>query len=585
MFILQIADFHMDPSADINVYKHKVQKLLPILQQNIPPHSDILCCLLGDFSDKGNDGSFLIANEVLSDLMVGLRSIWPENIIEYEIVPGNHDLCNSTKWPTKRKNLSAFNDFASTLLERKINYSSTKSIVESNHFGYHFISVSTVISEETSFGSMDFDALESTFADPGSIVIAHHGVVSSDDADSSSIRNGYRLHQFLEDKKCSAFLHGHTHGFKRYTVGNGCQVVGVGPMFKNEGKYDVSNQCNILKVTGGLVREIKTLTYQGDRDTWDSVQVYSKPEDNNYVNSDAYALYCQVLKDAQENKLLPNLRIQIQTSYTDYEKTITESFSTCKDDATAWQSPEPNEYLEFTHGQQMNLGGISWQDFIVQSLRQNPTTKRAIIPLIDKEKAFRAADDQYLVSLDIIQVGFSSDACKNLYITVYMRALEVRHFLPINLYEVYLIAKTIKNYFSSIEEINICLFAYRAEAKENYGCFKKSEIDVIRESKLSKLLTDKNYPAIVALLKQKRTMGETVIDVSWLNKLKNAVTDCCQADNTPALIAQIDRITAKLNALKKHRSQCSDYSITQDAELLYCAEIERLIVLFQENEL
>ena len=583
MFILQIADFHMDPAADINVYKHKVKTLLPVLRQAIPSRSDILCCLLGDFSDKGNDGSFCVAKEVLSDLMIGLTSIWPECTVEYEIVPGNHDLCNCAKWPVKRKDLSSFNNFASALLGREIDYSPAKPIAESNHFGYHFISVNTVVSEETTFGVIDFEALESTFADPGSIVLAHHGVVSSDDTDSSSIRNGYRLHQFLEDKKCSAFLHGHTHGYKRYAVGNGCHVVGVGPMFKNEGKYDISNQCNILKVTGGL-REIKTLTYQGDRDTWDCTQVYTKTEDNNYVSSDAYALYCQVLKDAQENQLLPNLRIQIQTSYLNYEKAVTENFSTCKDDAFAWQSPEPSEYLAFTHGQQMNIEGLSWQDFIVQSLRQKPTSKRAIIPLIDKEKAFHATDDQYLVSLDIVQVGFSSDACNNLYITVYMRALEIRHFLPINLYEIYLIAKTIKDYFPSIEDLNICLFAYRAEAKEKYGCFKRSEIDVIRESKLSKLLTDKNYPAVVELLKQKRAMGETVIDTSWLNKLKNAIIDCYQADNKPALMTQIDSITNKLNALKEHRARCSDYSITQEDEYSYCTEIERLIILFQENK-
>lgn len=584
MFILQIADFHMDPAADISVYKHKVQQLLSVLQKTIPPKSDILCCLLGDFSDKGNDGSFQVANEVLSELMVGLSTSWPESNVEYEIVPGNHDLCSCTKWSTKRKDLSAFNGFASTLLNREINYSSAKSIVESNHFSYHFISVCTVMSDETAFGSMDFAALESTFADPGTIVIAHHGVVSSDYSDSSSIRNGYRLHQFLEDKKRSAFLHGHTHGYKRYAVGNGCQVVGVGPMFKNEGKYDISNQCNLLKVTGGLVREIKTFTYQGDRDTWDSVQVYTKPEDNNYINSDAYALYCQVLKDAQDNQLLPNLRIQIQTSYTNYEKSITENFSTCEADAIAWQNPIPSEYLEFTHGQQMNSKESSWQDYIVRTLQQNPTTKRAIIPLIDKEKAFSVSDDQYLVSLDIIQVGFASDTCKNLYITVYMRALEIRHFLPINLYEIYLIAETIKNYFPSVDELNICIFAYRAEAKENYGCFKKSEIDVIRESKLSKLLTEKNYTTVIELLKQKCTMGETVIDGTWLSKLRNAVTDCCQADNKPALIAQIDSITEKLNTLKTHRARCSDYSITQEDENLYCTEIEHLIALFQENK-
>lgn len=582
MYILQMADFHMDPTSDINVPQNKLQKLLPILQRMVPPNSDILCCLLGDFADKGNEGSFQIAAEVLTDFRDGLSSIWKGSCIEYEIVPGNHDLSCRSKW-FPQKDLSAFNEFASNLLGHQISFNDNETVIESNHFGYHFLAVSTVISNETSFGSVDFNALKSCSTVPGSIIIAHHGAVSSDDTDGSAIRNGYRLHQFLEDRNCSAFLHGHTHGYKRYAVGNGCQVIGVGPMFKNEGIYDISNQCNIVKVTGGLVREIKTLTYQGDRDTWDVAQVYEKIEDNNYVDSDAYALYCRVLKDADENRLLPNLRIQIQTSFSAYEHSITENFALCKEDAIAWQSPVGSKYLEFTHGQQMNAKDLSWQEFVINSLRQNPTTKRAIIPLIDKERAFHASDDQYLVSFDVVQVGFASNAYKTLYITVYMRALEVRHFLPINLYEIYLIAKTIRESFTSVEELNVCLFAYRAEAKKNYGCFKKAYIDLLRESQICKLFAENDYMAIVTLLKQKSDMGDTVIDTSWLNRLKNATIDCCQAENKDRLVVQTNVVFEKLDALKERRECCSDYSITQEEENAFCVELERLIELFQEN--
>ena len=580
MYILQIADFHIDPGSNIELYKNKVKKLLPILQAMVPQKSEILCCLLGDFSDKGNTDSFCVANDVLVELQKGLAEIWKESKIEYEIVPGNHDLCEQTKWFKKGRSLSAFNEFASKLLGRTINYNSDVGVITSEHFGYRFYALNTVLVNETSYGAIDFEALEETTPEYGSVVISHHGLVSSDPTDVSAIRNGYRLHQFLEDRKCAAFLHGHVHGYKRYTVGNGCQVVGVGPMFKNEGQYDISNQCNVVKITGGLVREVKTLIYQGDRDTWDVNQVYEKAEDNNYVDSDVYALYCRVLRDAKENKLLPNLRIQIQTSFSDYESSITEKFDLCKEDAIAWQSVETKENMDFTHGQQMNTKDTTWQQFVIDALKKNPTSKRAIIPLIDKEKAFRAVDDRYLVSLDIIQVGFSSDTCKTLYITVYMRALEVRHFLPINLYETYLIAKTIRESFPSIEELNVCIFAFRAEAKEHYSCFKKAQIDVLSESRLCKLLVDKKYATIVELLQEKSKMGDTVIDTSWIVRLKNATNECLEAEIKDKLLEQMERVFEKLNSLKKRREHCSDYSITQEDENAYCTELVGLINLF-----
>ena len=582
MYILQLSDFHISTTVNVDALKSKIKRLLPIIGSQIPTSSQVVCCLLGDFSDKGNDRTFRIAEKILSEFQEGLSSVLGDSCIEYEIVPGNHDLCCCSEEPF-HKDLSAFNEFASKLLGHQVNYDIDKPIIESNHFGYDFLAVSTVASAETSFGSINFDMLESCNTVPGSIVIAHHGAVSSDETDESAIRNGYRLHQFLENRSCSAFLHGHTHGYKRYAVGNGCQIIGVGPMFKNEGEYDISNQCNIVKITGGLVREIKTLIYHGDRDTWDVTQVYTKPEDNNYVDSDAYALYCRVLKDADESRLLPNLRIQIQSSFCAYEQSIVENFSLCRDDAIAWQSSAPNKYLECTHGQQMNTMDLTWQEFVVDALRQNPTTKRAIIPLIEREKAFHALDDQYLVSFDIVQVGFASNECKTLYITIYMRALEVRHFLPINLYETYLIAKTIKEYFPTVEELNICLFAYRAEAKKNYGCFKKAEIDILCESQLCQLLVERNYAAIIELLKAKSKMGDTVIDVGWLERLKNAAMFCYQGEDKNSLLKQVNTVLEKLHNLKQRRAQCSDYSITQEEESSYCLELEKLVTYFQDN--
>lgn len=579
MYILQISDLHISPSINLKSLKEKIAKLVDTLSGLVPADSNILCCLLGDFTDKGNPRSFDTAAEAIAELKAGLSGMLIEGKVEYEILPGNHDLCR-TSIINSKKNLSEFDRFATKVVDRPIVFSDTP-IIENVHFGYRFLSLNTVFLNTTDYGSVNFSALESFNQFPDSIVLAHHGVVSSDDSDSSVIRNGYRLHQFLERGNCVAFLHGHTHGYKHYSVGSNCQIIGVGPMFKNEGQYDISNQCNLIEITGSSVREVKTLLYQGDRGCWDSTLVYQKVEDYNYVSSDVYALYSRILNDATENRLLPNLRIQIQTSFTSYEKEITDKFSACEADAVAWQGLTPSEYLPDTHGRQMNVKDHTWQNFIITTLKNNPTSKRAIIPLIDREKAFCTPDDKYLVSLDIIQFGFASNSLQTLYITVYMRALEVRYFLPVNLYELYLIARELKEAFPMIENLKICIFAYRAEAKKDYACFKKADIDLLSESQLCAFFSKGNYGKIVSLLLQKSKMGDTVIDVAWLSKLKNAVKYCCEAKNKEELLAQIEVVQASLDSLKQIRTHCSDYSATQAKEDSYCTDLNSLIHLFE----
>lgn len=576
MYILQLSDLHISDQTDIVLVKEKFQRLTPIINDIIPKNSDLLCCFLGDFCDMGNPDTFELIRECLAELMESLRVTLNTCNIEYELVPGNHDLCQSTD-NNLNKDMSHFNQFASKLLDRDIAFSDNLSIFQSEHFNHHFILINTTHSTSHEYGIIDFPRLESLTIVPGSIVLTHHGPVSSDENDTAAIRNGYRLHHFLEKHNCTAFLHGHTHGYKRYTLGNDCQVIGVGPFLKNEGKYDISNQCNLIKITGDSVREVKTLTYQGDRKTWDAVHTYIKSEDNNYLGSDVYALYSRILKAANENNLLPNLRIQIQTSFDNYKSSITENFALFKNDAIMWQNPEGDPHLELTHGQQMNVSDMNWQDFVINSLKINPTSKRVIIPLINREIAFHSQDDKYLVSFDVLQLGFMSSSCNTLYMTVYMRALEIRHFLPINLYEIYLISEEIKKAFPSIEHLNICIFAFQAEVKKNYGCLRKSEIDLIRTGQLCRLICDKDYKSISKMLKQKINMGDTLIDTAWLLKLQEAFEDCYIAENQQNVITLILNVLSKLNNLKEIRTHNSSYLNSQESEEQYHIAMEALI--------
>ena len=445
--------------------------------------------------------------------------------------------------------------------------------MEADYFGYHIINISTVLNSIHEYGTIDYSLLDKCDFPPNTIVMAHHSLISGDSSDNAVIRNGYKLQKYLEKRNVVALLHGHTHGCKRYAVGNDCQVIGVGPMFKPV--PDISNQCNLIQITGNCVRTITTLIYQDDRKVWDSVNTYVKDIDNNYHGSSVYDVYMRVRRDAEANLLLPNLRIQIKQKFDSFEKEIDDHFASYMNDASMWQKNARDDRLEYTHGQLMTFRGTNWDEFVCDTLKQNPTSKRAIVPLIDKEMAFQGGDGK-LVSFDVVQFGFLNADRKDLHITVYLRALEVCNFLPINICEVYLMAKKVKECIQTVDSVTICFFAYRAEAKKNYGCYKKAEIDLLSESELCRIISSKNCSTLKALLNQKADTGETVIEFSWLDKVENALRYFYIRKNQREVLQQVEEVRKKLQELKDIRAQCSDNSQTQQYEDLFTDALRKL---------
>lgn len=579
MYILQISDLHVSSLEEIETLKDKTGHLGACLMRCLPRGSQVLCCLLGDFVDKGNASLFPMVKELLVALRDELYKITDAANVAMIMVPGNHDLCTDTA--TDQLTLSAFNQFASEVINEEVSFSDECSIYETDCFGYHLINISTVLNSEHRYGSIDYNLLSKCSFPTSTIVVTHHSLISGDNGDNAVIRNGYELQRYLEQKDVAALLHGHTHGCKRYAVGQECQVIGVGPMFK--AVPDVSNQCNLVHLEGNRVKKITTLIYQDDRKNWDCIVTYEKPDDNSYHGTSVYDVYARVLRDAEENTYLQNLKIQIKQNYDSFAQEVMDSFGSCMDDARIWQGNECPAELEYTHGELMTYRDVCWEQHICETLINNPTSKRAIVPLIDKEMAFKGGDDK-LVSFDVVQFGFSNTDSKDLHITVYLRALEIRYFLPLNICEVLLMAQKIKKRIQSIEHVTICFFAYRAEAKKNYGCYKKATIDMLNESDVCKIIVFKSYDQLKQLLKEKAIMGDTVIDLSWLNKVIHALDTFYEEGNKKEVMQQANIVLEKLCELKNRRAHCSDYSQTQQQEDEFLKEIQVFSDLLKEVE-
>jgi len=532
------------------------------------PQDKVVCCLLGDIVDQGDFTAYSSAIGLVRALLDRLTCLVGKDHLAVTMVPGNHDLCKKGRI----RCLDAFNAFSRELLGDTAVFSDSNSIYQFSYFGYQFICASSVLHREKAFGQLDFDALAQCSPAPYTIMLAHHALISSDPTDTAPIRDGYRLQKYLEEQNILAFLHGHTHGCKRYTVGRDCQVIGVGPMFKMV--PDISNQCNLILISGPSVQAIWTLVYQGDRETWDQILTFQRNTENHYYGSSVSEMYQRLLGDADGSGPLENLKFQIHQGLVSFEKEIKQSFPDYLKEATEWQSFDRPDHLDYTHGELMNGPGIHWDEFVISTLRENPTSKRAIVPLISKEMAFQGGDGK-LVSFDIVQFGFPDNDCRNLHISVYLRALEIRYFLPLNLCETYLMAQKLANHFPSMEQVTVCLFAFRAEAKKTYGRYRKAQIDLASESEIVKWLLEDRTQLKQALL-EKADMGDTVIENGWLIKLENSLDHFYKEDNRGDVMQQIAEVKGFLEQFKQERQRCSNYSETQEQEDLYVQALKKL---------
>ncbi len=577
MYILQLSDLHLSASSNKEELIEKINSLGAMIRSlKKESNSQIVCCVLGDFVEQGEAAAFSLACELLGILKGELCSIFGTDNVEFILVPGNHDLCKIKR----TESLSSYYKFASTFLDVNVDDISDKSIEKSNLFGYTFISINSVFGQQHQFGQIDFNNLKAVIDDQNTILLTHHALISSDDEDSASIRNGYSLLKLIEEKNVIALLHGHTHGCKRYSVGEDKQIIGVGPMFKQI--EDISNQCNLIHVAGRFIRSISTLTYHADRNCWDCNDTYSRRYDNNYTGNSIFEVYSKVLEDANINYLLSNLRIEIKQKYDLFKSEIKTRFKDALEQAELWQKDRPPASLDYTHCQLMNADHQKWEDFIIETLKNNPTSKRAIIPLIAKEMVY-AGGDEKLVSFDMVQFGFENEKCDNLMVTVYLRALEIRYFLPLNICETYIMAEAIRREFRNVNSITVCLFAFRGEAKDQYGCYRKSRLDILSESEIYKLLFQGQLDEIQRLLLEKIKMSDTVINNNWLVKIKNAVNAYYEEADKEPFLNQISLIEQDLENYKKARKSCSNYFSTKPQEEMLTQSIMQLVNLFGDK--
>lgn len=581
MQLIQISDFHISDTSNIDLIKNKILRLFEALQKHLNDEDCTVICILGDIVDKGKSSSYANAEAIINYIKDTFVNYKPS----FVFTPGNHDLCDCphphplpTNCPDQKCTLSFFYD----LIGKFDTSPSTDSISIKHYNDIDLLIANSTYTCNCKHGVLDIAAIERIELNNPTLVLTHHTLLSENNEDASAIRNAYKLLEQIEKKEILGVLHGHTHGYKDINIGKKCPVVGVGPFLKDV--PNVNNQANLVIVTSSGIHKVVNFYFRADLNRFETLCVFEN-HDSIYSGSITDKIYKSVVRDTKLFGAIFNLHMIIEAKYKDFCTEIENVFHEQIEIARLWQdTSKVPDSLYYNHGQFMKSKDISAIAFVAKELQVKPTSSRAIIPLINFENVINSGD-KFLPSFDLVQFGFTSDERSNLVVTLYLRALEVNHFLKINICEIYLMCKEISKEITTIREVSINLHAFRAQYKERFGCFKRAEIDRISEADIAYSLRD-DIPKITRLLQEKRDLNETVIENCGMRSLKNAIESLNgrQLIKEP-ILKSIYKVIATMETLEAERKKTSNYPLIESTEKELTADFDRIIDLLNDGNI
>ncbi len=582
MQIIQISDMHITPESRLDSIKPQISKLYEALRHRLEKTEIIVFCILGDIVDKGDPTVYAKALDVLNYM----KELFSEFNPKFEFTPGNHDLCDCpyahptpAACPIQRCNLDHYFDFINSF---DSSYDPTETISHRRYDDVDLILASSISHGNCKYGQIDIDSLKKVIIHKPTILVTHHAFFSESNTDTAAIRNAYKVFEVIETQDIVGILHGHTHGYKDITLGNKCPVVGVGPFLKDI--PNINHQVNLVSVMPSGIYQVINFYYRDDLDEYIERIVY-KSTSKTYFGSSIEKIYNDILLDTKKFGIIPDMHLKLEMPYASFNAEIERCFSEYIDAATLWQdTSKVPDSLYYNHGQYMQSNGTTAIEFVVKELKSKATSSRAVVPLIDFEMVVKSGDG-FLPSFDLVQFGFMEEEKSHLYVTLYLRALEVNHFLRINLCEIYLMCKQIASEIRSIDTIELSVVAFKAQYKEFFGCFKRAEIDMIEEAEIVMSLQD-NPQSIICLLEDKKLLNETVIEDKGMCSFNNAIKAINKRKTIKAPIVELSQnILDTMSTLKSEREKTSNYTSIEVLEIQLGTQLDQLIGLFKDGEI
>lgn len=161
-----------------------------------------------------------------------LKEMLTSKTTDYRImvVPGNHDIRLKPqpffeKCMCRRErsyNFDGFRDFAAELTgSEDYNNYTKQSIISVEFADITWLLCNTAYHGNRRYGRIDAERIKKELADAKkpTVLLMHHTLFSSDENDSSTLRNGYEIVNSIKSNTI-AILHGHTHGYKKVSLGD-----------------------------------------------------------------------------------------------------------------------------------------------------------------------------------------------------------------------------------------------------------------------------------------------------------------------------------------------------------------------------
>lgn len=543
MKMIQISDLHIDNDFNNSDYCDMLKKMIDCIniETRGEDHIYLVCC--GDIVNKGKPDEYLGKASKVFDY---IKNNITDKKTEFLFVPGNHDLCHDS-FKAFQKFIEKYND--------KINFVSENVALYEGH-ELDFVLVNSCYHKEYTYGNIDIEALNKLVVNmrKPALIIMHHTLLSRYSDDRSAISNAYKFLDIVENNHIIGILHGHTHGYSNILIGQNCRVVGVGSLFAYI--RNCNNQFNLLEIRLDKVERIVNYRYNFDLEGFSKVILFENSKRNFFANDKVSLMYKEVRDTVKACGGINNLYINIKTNVDNYKHDMEDNFIEDIKRAELWLEEETPSTLYYNHGQYMVDSRYKGINYIIDELERNSTSNRAIIPLV---RFSDVLDKQFghLPGLNSIQFGFLNDEKAELYCSVYLRSLEVNHFLKINLSEIYLLLLKICDEIRSIKRIVITIYAFKAQYKEKFSCFRKAQIDVLNVGSLSKFVYQKDTEKIVNLLKDKFGMEETVINTNGLMNFYDILKESELYDEQ--LIVGIKEIIDEMDNLKQEYMKSSNY--------------------------
>lgn len=278
-----------------------------------------------------------------------------------------------------------------------------------------------------------------------------------------------------------------------------------------------------------------------------------------------------------EKKPIENLLIHGIFDIKEIDSGLIDTFN---EDAELWQQDTiPNELI-INHGSFIVNQYGDGRLHVGQELKRKNDSNRACISLIDMKEIINSGD-KAIPSFMILQFGFSPENPKRILTSAYFRALEVSCFLPINLAEICMNIRYLKNnFFRKINQFELNIFTFRAQVIPSFHCLRKSHIDILNPMDIFKIVYDQDIRELIKLLENKMKYAESIINIEGLMNLSMAIE---KSDNSEykAFLPKIHEIINDMKMLKEERKERSTFVDLKPFQDRIHVGMKELIVLIE----